>query len=230
VIVGIAGLSLSAYRLPVFAMGRNEKGRVGQMANDSGSAARANFTSMEASGSADWQIILKQFVPFAKSLPDRVLSHLRLLDGDFGGFPVDRMTHCLQAATLAHRDGRDEEYVVCALLHDIGDTLGTYNHADVAAAILKPFVSEANHWMVAHHGVFQGYYFFHHIGLNRDMREAFRSSPHFAQTEEFCAKYDGPAFDRNAEHLSLAFFEPMVRRVLAQPKSSMYLAAMETGE
>lgn len=200
------------------------------MANDSGEAEHANFSSMQASTSADWQTILKHFGPFARALPDRVLAHLRLLEGDFGGFPVDRLTHCLQTATLAHRDGRDEEYVVCALLHDIGDTLGTYNHADIAAAILKPFVSEANHWMVAHHGIFQGYYFFHHIGLNRDMREAFRASPHFAQTEEFCAKYDGPAFDRDAEYLPLAFFEPMVRRVLAQPKNSMYQAALETGE
>ncbi len=200
------------------------------MANDSGAAERANFTSMQASSAADWQSILKHFGPFARALPDRVLAHLRLLDGDFGGFPVDRLTHCLQTATLAHHDGQDEEYVVCALLHDIGDTLGTYNHADVAAAILKPFVSEANHWMVAHHGVFQGYYFFHHIGLNRNMREAFRGSPHFAQTEEFCAMYDGPAFDRHAEHLPLEFFEPMVRRVLAQPKNSMYHAALETGE
>jgi predicted HD phosphohydrolase len=182
---------------------------------------------MEASTAADWKTILTHFTPFAKALPDRILAHLKLLEGDFGGFPVDRLTHCLQTATLAHRDGRDEEYVVCALLHDIGDTLGTYNHADIAAAMLKPFVSEANHWMLLHHGIFQGYYFFHHIGMNRDMREAFRASPYFAQTEEFCARYDGPAFDPKAETLPLTFFDPMVRRVLAQPKNSMYKAAME---
>ena len=149
------------------------------------------------------------------------------MHGDFGGFPVDRLTHSLQTATRAHRDGRDEEYIICALLHDIGDTLGSYNHADVAAAILKPFVSEANHWMVANHGVFQGYYFFHYIGLNRDLREAFRAHPGFAQTEEFCARYDGPAFDAAAETLPLTYFEPMLRRVFAQPKHSMYQAAVE---
>lgn len=87
------------------------------------------------------------------------MKHLTLLDGDFGGFPVDRLTHCLQSATLAHKDGKDEEYVVCCLLHDIGDTLGTYNHADIAASILQPFVSEQNHWMIKHHAIFQGYYF-----------------------------------------------------------------------
>jgi predicted HD phosphohydrolase len=195
-------------------------------AND-GHPPRATFTTMAASTQADWMVIGGEFVRFAQGLPDRVLEHLALLDGDYGGFPVDRLTHSLQTATLAHRDGRDEEYVVCALLHDIGDTLGSYNHPDIAAAILKPFVSEENHWMVEKHGIFQGYYFFHHLGMNRDMREAFRDHPCFARTEEFCARYDGPAFDANAETRPLAFFEPMVRRVLARPKRSIYLAVTE---
>jgi predicted HD phosphohydrolase len=162
----------------------------------------------------------------ARSLPDRVLDHLRLLDGDFGGFPVDRLTHCLQTATLAHRDGRDEEYVCCALLHDIGATLGSFNHPDIAAAILKPFVSEANLWMVQHHGIFQGHYFFHHIGLNRDMRDNFKDHPHYERTAEFCALYDNPAFDPQAETLPIGEFEPMLRRVMAQPKQSIYKAAL----
>jgi len=197
------------------------------MSTDEQHARRASFTSMEASTAADWKDIASQFVPFANALPDRILAHLRLLDGDFGGFPVDRLTHSLQTATRAQRDGRDEEYVVCALLHDMGDTLGTYNHADIGAAVLKPFVSEANHWMVAHHGIFQGYYFFHHLGMNRHMREAFCNHPCFAQTEEFCARYDGPAFDAEAETLPLSHFEPMLRRVFAQPKNSIYPAALE---
>jgi predicted HD phosphohydrolase len=187
-------------------------------------AARASFSTMAASTQDDWRMIGAEFVKFAGGLADRVLEHLALLDGDYGGFPVDRLTHSLQTATRAHADGRDEEYVVCALLHDIGDTLGTFNHPDIAAAILRPFVSEDNHWMVEKHGIFQGYYFFHHIGMDRDMREAFRSHPHFARTEEFCAKYDGPAFDARGETRPLAFFEPMVRRVLAQPRQSIYTA------
>jgi predicted HD phosphohydrolase len=184
---------------------------------------RATFTSMEASTKEDWARIMARFVPFAEALPDRVLAHLRLLDGDYGGFPVDRLTHCLQTATRAHADGRDEEYVVCALLHDIGDTLGPYNHPQVAASILEPFVSEENHFMVEKHGIFQGYYFFHHVGLDRNMRDRFAGSPHAARTAEFCAKYDGPAFDPKAETAPLSFFEPMVRRVLAVAKSSIYL-------
>ena len=199
------------------------------MSSDHEATSRASFSSMEASTETDWKIITSHLVPYAKALPDRILTHLRLLDGDFGGFPVDRLTHSLQTATLAHRDGRDEEYVICALLHDIGDTLGPCNHADIAAAILKPFVSEANHWMVGHHGIFQGYFFFHHVGMNRDMRDAFRGGAYFTQTEEFCARYDGRAFDSKAEFLSLGFFEPMLRRVFAQPRNSIYKSALEQG-
>ncbi|HEX3480095.1 MAG TPA: HD domain-containing protein [Kofleriaceae bacterium] len=187
-------------------------------------AARAAFSDMAASTQDDWRMIGAEFVRFAGGLADRVLKHLALLDGDYGGFPVDRLTHSLQTATRAHADGRDEEYVVCALLHDIGDTLGTFNHPDIAAAILRPFVSEDNLWMVEKHGIFQGYYFFHHIGMDRNMREAFRGHPYFARTEEFCAKYDAPAFDARGETRPLAFFEPMVRRVLAQPRQSIYTA------
>ena len=189
--------------------------------------ARANFTRMQDSTQQDWQVIGGEFMQFTKSLPDRVLAHLKLLDGDYGGFPIDRYTHCLQAATRALRDGRDEEYVVCALLHDIGDTLGTFNHPDIAAAILKPFVSDANHWMIQNHGIFQGYNFFHHIGMNRNMRDMFKSSPHFERTAEFVELYDNPAFDPKRKVLPLIEFEPMVRRLMAAPKNSVYKAAME---
>jgi predicted HD phosphohydrolase len=191
---------------------------------------RATFTRMDQSTAADWQLIVGEFMPFSQRLPDRILAHLKLLDGDYGGFPIDRYSHCLQTATLALRDGRDEEYVVCALLHDIGDTLGCYNHPDIAAAVLKPFVGEANLWMVQHHGIFQGYNFFHHIGLDRDMRDQFKGQPHYARTEEFIALYDNPAFDPKTETLPISEFEPMLRRVFAQPRQSVYKAALQTQE
>ena len=189
--------------------------------------ARATFTRMEHSTQQDWALIVPEAMQMAKSLPDRVLAHLRLLDGDFGGFPVDRLTHSLQTATLALRAGRDEEYIVCALLHDIGDTLGSYNHPDIAAAILNPFVSEANLWMIQNHGIFQGYNFFHHIGMDRNLRDMFKASPHFERTAEFIELFDNPAFDPAAETLPLETFEPMVRRLMAAPKNSVYKAALE---
>ena len=189
--------------------------------------ARATFTRMQDSTAADWQVIGGEFMQFSRSLTDRVIAHLQLLQGDYGGFPVDRYTHSLQTATRALRDGRDEEYVCCALLHDIGDTLGSFNHPDIAAAVLQPFVSDENLWMVKHHGIFQGHYFFHHVGLDRDLREQFRGSPHFARTEEFCALYDNPAFDAAAETLPIAEFEPLLRRLMAQPRNSVYKAALK---
>ncbi|GAB5487043.1 MAG: HD domain-containing protein [Parasphingorhabdus sp.] len=184
---------------------------------------RAEFPSMTEGTKEDWDIISGHFMPFASKVSDRVLEHLKLLDGDFGGFPIDRLQHSLQTATRAHRDGRDEDYVVMALLHDIGDTLGTFNHPDIAAAIVKPFVDPKLHWITEKHGIFQGYYFFHYLGQDRDMREEYRGHEHFEDCAEFCEKYDQAAFDANYDTAPLEFFEPMVRRVMARPKNSMYV-------
>src|SRR5207245_9511696 len=145
--------------------------------------------------------------------------------GDTGGYAVDRLTHSQQTATRAHRDRRDEEYVVCALVHDIGDTLASLNHSDLAAVIVEPFVSEENHWIVEHHGIFQGYYFFHHLGLDRNMRDRYRDHTHWEACADFCAAYDQNSFDPGYDTLSLEFFEPMVRRVFAAPKRAVFLAA-----
>jgi predicted HD phosphohydrolase len=186
---------------------------------------RARFRAMSESTLDDWQLIGGEFERFARQLPERLITHLELLRGDYGGFPIDRLEHCLQTATRAYHAGRDEEYVVCALVHDIGDTLGPYNHADIAATIVQPFVSEENHWIVKHHGIFQGYYFFHFMGLNRDMREKFRNHPHFGKTEEFCRVFDQVAFDPSFKSMPLAAFEPMLQRVFCQPRRSIYLAA-----
>ena len=191
---------------------------------------RAKFREMKEGTKDDWAKIGSQYMAFAKDLPDRVLDHLRLLDGDFGGFPVCRLEHSLQTATRAYRDGRDEQYVVMALLHDIGDTLGTYNHPEVAASIIKPFVSEEIHWICQNHGAFQGYYYFHFLGMDQNVREQFRENEHFDACAEFCEKYDQAAFDPDYESESLEFFEPMVRRVMARPLKSMYAKAAENAE
>ena len=189
---------------------------------------RAAFKSMKESTKADWDIIVARYQPFASELPDRVIAHLRLLGGDSGGFAVDRLQHSLLTATLARKAGEDEEYVVCALLHDIGDTLGSWNHPEVSAAILKPFVSEANHWMVEKHGIFQGYFFFQHVGMDPNMREQFRGHPHFERTARFCESYDNPAFDPGMECAPLEFFEPMLRKVFSFPKNSIYRNTCDT--
>ena len=149
---------------------------------------QVSFTEMSKSTPEDYEIVMEHARDFVSKLPDRILAHLELLKGDSGGMAIDRYEHCLQCATRAFRDGRDEEYVVCALLHDIGDSIASTNHADLAATMLEPFVSEKNHWIVKNHGIFQGYYFF------------------------------DPAYD----NMAIEHFEPMVRRVFAKPRKSIY--------
>ncbi|HEY1707605.1 MAG TPA: HD domain-containing protein [Rhizomicrobium sp.] len=184
---------------------------------------RAEFKAMAEGTREDWMKIAAASVDFNRDLPNRVIAHLKMLEGDCGGFAVDRLEHSLQSATLAHRDGMDEEYVVCALLHDMGDILASANHAELGATVLRPFVSEENWWMMNHHGIFQGYYFFHYLGLDRNMRDRFRDHPNFARTAMFCARHDQNAFDPNYDTMPLDAFVPMVQRVMARPKHSIYM-------
>jgi predicted HD phosphohydrolase len=190
--------------------------------------ARAAYTRMDEATQEDWAIIASHYVPFARKTADRVLDHLRLLDGDYGGFPVDRLQHSLQCATRAHRDGRPDSYVAMALIHDIGDTLGTYNHPDIGAAIIKPFVSDEEHWICEQHGIFQGYYYFHFLGADRDAREKHRGHDWFEPCAEFCAKYDQTAFDPHYDSAPLSFFEPIIQRVFERPRNSMMQKLSET--
>ncbi len=188
-----------------------------------------SFTAMRDATREDYRKIGRHSLAFFQGLPDRVLAHLSLLAGDTGGYAIDRLAHSLQCATRAQRDGRDDEYVVCALLHDIGDTLASANHADLAAAILAPFVSERNHWIVQQHAVFQGYYFFHHLGLDRNLRDRHREHPWWRDCAEFCEKYDQNCFDPAYDSLPLEAFEPLVRKLFAQPKRSLYLGPAGSG-
>jgi predicted HD phosphohydrolase len=175
-------------------------------------APRAAFTTFEESTKDDWMLIASQFPTTQAMAGENIIEQLRMLERDHGGFPVSRLEHSLQTASRAENDGRDEEYVLCALLHDIGDTLSPYNHPSIAAGIVKPFVSEANHWMVEHHGIFQGYYFWHHLGMDRNTRDRYADSPYYDYTEEFCAKYDQTAFDAEYVSAPLEHYLPLIRQ------------------
>ena len=183
---------------------------------------QATFSEMKNGTAEDYAIIGEHGSKFASELPNRILAHLDLLRGDTGGFAVDRFTHSIQTATRAHRDGKDEEYVVCALLHDIGDTIASANHADLAATMLEPFVSEKNYWIVKHHGIFQGYYFFEHLGLDKNMRDQFKGNEFWNDCAEFCSKYDQNSFDPEYENMDIKEFIPMVHNVFAKPRNSIY--------
>ena len=181
--------------------------------------AHESFARM-ADGTAEQFAVIHDYVnDYKHGLADRVMAHLAMLEGSDGGWAVDRLAHSVQTATRAYRAGKDEEYVVCALLHDIGDALATYNHAELAGTILGPFVSVENHWMVAHHDVFQGYYFWQYIGKDRNSRDRYRDHPCFEQTMEFCTEFDQAAFDPAYQSLSLDDFEPAVRSVFAKPRT-----------
>ena len=154
--------------------------------------------------------------PFHAQTPQRLLAQLKLLQGSFGGQHVTRYEHSLQTASRAQRAGECEEFVVAALLHDVGDLLAPDNHADIAADILRPYVSRYTFWMVKHHGIFQGYYFWDKIGKNKNERERFRDHPAFGMTERFCGEYDQQAFDPSYDTIPLEDFEPMVNRIFAR--------------
>ena len=148
----------------------------------------------------------------------RLLELLKAMKGDKLGYQVDRYTHSLQSATRAESDGADEETVVCALLHDLGDVIAPDNHSEVIASILRPYISEKNHWVLKHHGLFQGYYYFHHIGGDRNARERYKDHPFYQDCVDFCEKWDQTSFDPDYPTLPLEYFEPMVRKVLTAPK------------
>jgi predicted HD phosphohydrolase len=177
---------------------------------------RAAFSSFQESTEEDWALIMSQRGSLTTALPGKIMQQLEYLRDDYGGFPVDRLEHSLQTATRAEKDGRDDEYIICALIHDIGDILTPHNHPDLAAAILKPFVSEANHWMVQHHGIFQGYYFWHYLGGDRNARDEFADNEFYGRCEEFCALYDAPAFDTNYRSNSLEYYVPLIEEFFGE--------------
>lgn len=176
---------------------------------------------------APWVLPAVRDSEFSKKFVDRILDHLRVLDESYAeakGFnKVTRLVHCLQTATLAHQAGEDEEYVVCCLIHDIGDLLAPFNHGEFAATLLEPFINEKNHWLVANHHAFQGYYYFEHIGLDKNMREQYRGHPYYEDAIRFCDTYDMPAFNPDMDYMSLSDLEPMVRRLLMAPKKSVWV-------
>ncbi|MGE0551978.1 MAG: HD domain-containing protein [Gemmatimonadales bacterium] len=175
-----------------------------------------SFTRMK-DGTREDYVLIEQFeAKHAEGLVDRLLGQLRALADEPLPLKVDRLEHSLQTATRAHRDGADEELVVAALLHDIGDELAPYNHCELAAAILRPYVSERTYWVVKHHGVFQSHYYAAHFGDDPEARDRYRDSPHYDACVEFCERWDQESFDPSYESLPLAFFEPMVRRIFAR--------------
>lgn len=178
--------------------------------------ATAQYRTMAEGTKEDYELVRKYFLAYERGMADRILATLPQLEQSYPGEMVNRYVHSLQTATRAFRDGRDEEFVVAALLHDIGDLLSTTNHSEYAASILKPYVRPHIWWMIREHGLVQGYYYFHHLGMDRNARDKLRGHPAYPLCEEFCAKYDQTAFDPDYDTMPLEAFEPMVRRLFAR--------------
>ena len=174
------------------------------------------FTQMKDGTREDYELLEIHEREYLRELPDRILASLSRLTAGLGGYPVTRLEHSLQTATRARRDGADEELIVAALIHDIGDDLAPYSHAEVAAGILRPYVRPEVTWIVEQHGLFQSYYYAHHLGGNRDARERFREHRWYQACMDFCADWDQSSFDPKYPWEPLEAFEPMVRRIFAR--------------
>ena len=175
-----------------------------------------SYVRMDEGTGADYALQAALARPFFAETPERLLAFMDSLHHTFPGTKIDRYAHSLQTATRAEDAGECEEIVVAGLLHDIGDSLAPHNHADIGADILRPYVARHTFWMLKHHEIFQGYYFWDKIGRNRDERERFRDHPAYEMTVRFTGEYDQMAFDPGYETRPIDHFEPMVRRIFAR--------------
>ena len=174
------------------------------------------FSHMKDGDKEDYQLLAKLQDNHIKETPDRIIKVLKNLESSYGGFQVSRLEHSLQVASRAMRDGAGEEMIVAALLHDIGDEIAPLNHSEFAATVLKPYVSDKTKWIVEKHGLFQAYYFNHHFGKNRDLRNKYINHPYYEDTLNFCEKWDQASFDLSYDTIPLKEFVPIVGRIFSR--------------
>tara|TARA_R110002096_G_scaffold377058_2_gene570949 strand:+ start:33166 stop:33783 length:618 start_codon:yes stop_codon:yes gene_type:complete len=174
------------------------------------------FTQMKDGDKEDYDFLTHHEVEHTKGTADRLLKALVELDEGLSGYKITRLGHSLQAATRAWNAGADIDWVVSALLHDIGDIFAPYNHDEYAATILKPFVREQCRWVVEKHGDFQMIFYGEHVGANPNKRDAFAGHEFFDDCAQFCELWDQNSFDPDYDTLTIDFFAPMVRQVFAR--------------
>tara|TARA_Y100000590_G_C15725255_1_gene1014985 strand:+ start:2761 stop:3318 length:558 start_codon:yes stop_codon:yes gene_type:complete len=174
---------------------------------------KVKFTQMKDGDKEDYQILKNFEDEYIEGTADRVIRVLKGLDTSLGGYQVSRLEHSLQAASRALRDNANEEMIVAALLHDIGDEIAPLNHSELAASVLKPFVSEKTRWIVEKHGLFQTYYYNHYYDKDRYLRDKYKGHEHYKDTIDFCHKWDQASFDPNYETIPLDDFIPLVGKI-----------------
>ena len=161
----------------------------------------------------DYELLIKFEDKFNEGTAERIIRVLKGLESSLGGYKVSRLEHSLQTASRAMRDNASEEMIVAALLHDIGDEIAPLNHSELAASVLKPFVSEKTRWIVEKHGLFQAYYYNHYYNKNRNLRDEYKGHKFYEDTINFCHKWDQASFDPNYKTIPLEDFIPMVGRI-----------------
>jgi predicted HD phosphohydrolase len=176
-----------------------------------------SFGRMEDGTREDYQLLDRSERAYARGLSDRILAALRKLDHSLEGYRVTRLGHSLQAATRALRDGADKELIIAALIHDIGDELAPYNHSEIAAGIIRPYVRPEVSWIVEQHALFQNYYYVHHLGGDRNARERYLGHPWYHACRQFCANWDQCSFDPGYPSEPLTRFEPLLREIFSRP-------------
>ena len=174
---------------------------------------KVNFTQMKDGTKEEYLLLNKYEKKYTESTADRILKFMNGLNSSLEGYQITRLEHSLQTATRALNDNADDEMIVGALLHDIGDELAPLNHSEYAAAIIKPYVSEKTHWIIEKHGIFQMYYYAHHLGGNKNEREKFKGHKYYIDTINFCENWDQKSFDPNFKSLTLKDFEPYVKKI-----------------
>ena len=177
---------------------------------------KVKFIEMKNGTKEDYLLLEKYEKKFANNTASRILKYMNGLNSTLEGYKVSRLEHSLQSATRALQDKAEEEMIVATLLHDIGDELAFHNHAEFAATILKPYVSEKTRWIIEKHGIFQMYYYAHHYGHNKDEREKYRGHKYYKDTIDFCENWDQKSFDPNFKSLALKDFEPYVQKIFSR--------------
>jgi predicted HD phosphohydrolase len=175
------------------------------------------FTRMDESTAEQWQDIFVDTIEAQPEVADHVLGMLRSLEGAVFAFAVDQLTHCLQTATRAERDGADDELVVASLCHDIGKTVCVPNHPRIAAEMLRPYVRPEVTAAIAAHQDFQGRHYYHHFEMDPDRRDQYRGEPWYDLAERFADEWDQTSFDPDYPTEPLAHFEPRVREIFGNP-------------
>ena len=182
---------------------------------------KVKFIEMKHGSKEDYLLLEKHEKKYIQDTADRIIKFMDGLNSTLEGYQISRLEHSLQTATRALNDKADDEMVVAALLHDIGDELAPLNHSEYAAAVLKPYVSEKTHWIIEKHGEFQMYYYAHHLGGNRNQREKYKGHKYYQDTVDFCEHWDQKSFDPNYKSLPLKEFEPMVREIFSRKPYSI---------